>query len=308
MTVPMAELGGEVRSFFLIGAPRCGTTFVAKLLARHPQVCFSKPKEPHVFVREANPLSPREYLHRYHPHLTRAHRVIAEGSPSYLYDPEASRRILDFDPDARFAVCVRNPVEMAPSYHARLVYTLDEDVQDFEEAWSLQAARARGERVPRRCRDARLLQYRAACSLGEQLEGLFARVERERCFVAVFDDLTANPDKVYRDLLDFMGLDHDERTEFAPKNQHREFESPRLQAYLMNPPRPVAALIGVWERHGWGTPRAYRAFQKWLKRSNTRKVARPPLGRGTREMLRATFASDVQKLSDLLGRDLSHWC
>jgi Sulfotransferase family len=35
--------------FFLIGAPRCGTTSLSSYLANNPQVCFSRPKEPHYF-------------------------------------------------------------------------------------------------------------------------------------------------------------------------------------------------------------------------------------------------------------------
>jgi Sulfotransferase family len=35
--------------FFLVGAPRCGTTSLSRYLAANPQVCFSRPKEPHYF-------------------------------------------------------------------------------------------------------------------------------------------------------------------------------------------------------------------------------------------------------------------
>lgn len=296
-----------LQSLFVVGAPRCGTTFVAKLLAHHPQVCFSKPKETHVFVRTRGAVSRHAYLRRYHPHLRAGHRVIAEGSPSSLYDPEALQRILALDPEARFVVCVRNPVEMAPSYHARMLYTLDEEVRDFAEAWSLQPARARGECIPKRCRDPRMLQYGAICRVGAQLERVLGALERERLFVTVFDDLVDEPVKVYRSLLDFAGLDYDGRTAFAPSNQHREFERAWLQSYLMNPPRPIAAWIDAWERRGWGHPGGYRWLRKRLKSWNTHRTVRPPPAPPMRETLRAAFASDVERLSDLLGRDLSHW-
>jgi hypothetical protein len=297
----------RLQALFVVGAPRCGTTFVAKLLARHPKVCFSKPKETHVFVRTRGAVSPPAYLRRYHPHLHAEHRVIAEGSPSSLYSPEALQRILALDPEARFVVCIRNPVEMASSYHARMLYTLDEEVRDFAEAWSLQPARARGERIPKRCRDPRMLQYGAICRIGAQLERMLGALERERLFVTVFDDLVDDPVKIYRGLLDFAGLDYDARTAFTPSNQHREFERAWLQSYLVNPPRPIAAWIDAWERRGWGRPSGYRWLRKRLKSWNTRRTVRPPLAPPMRETLRAAFASDVERLSDLLGRDLSHW-
>ena len=31
-------------------APRCGTTSLARYLASHPDICFSKVKEPHFFA------------------------------------------------------------------------------------------------------------------------------------------------------------------------------------------------------------------------------------------------------------------
>jgi len=53
---------------------------------------------------------------------------------------------------------LRNPLEMVPSYHHRMLYVLEENVRDFEKAWDLQEKRARGKRVPRRCMNGRLLE------------------------------------------------------------------------------------------------------------------------------------------------------
>jgi hypothetical protein len=112
---------------------------------------------------------------------------------------------------------------------------------------------------------------------------------------------------VYRDLLEFIGLDDDGRTEFKPKSAHREFERAWMQAYLMNPPSPIARLLEFWDRRGWEVPGAYRSLRKLVKHRNTREVLRPPLAGPMREMLRTNFASDVQRLSHLLRRDLGHW-
>jgi len=35
-------------------------------------------------------------------------------------------------PAARFLVMARNPLEMLPSWHARVLFTMEEDVVDFE--------------------------------------------------------------------------------------------------------------------------------------------------------------------------------
>jgi hypothetical protein len=299
------------RTAFVVGAPRCGTTFLAKALAAHPQVCFSKPKETHFFVRAWPRLAPErrapELLRRHFRHRAPGHRLLAEGSPSSLYDPDALPRMRAFDPAARFVLAVRDPVEMLASYHARLVYTLDEEQDDLAAAWALQERRARGEALPRRCRDPRLLAYREVCRLGAQVERFLAAAGRERCHVVVYDDLAADPRKVWLRLLEFLGLDDDGRTRFARKNEHRTWRDARLQSWLMNPPAPAAALLAAWERRGLGRPRFVRALRRRLKKRNTRRKQRAPLPPALAAELRAAFAADVERLAAAIGRDLSAW-
>ncbi|HSJ97135.1 MAG TPA: sulfotransferase [Myxococcota bacterium] len=310
-TPASSSSAAPVRAAFVVGAPRCGTTFLAKTLAAHPQVCFSKPKETHFFVRVWPELAPglraRELLRRHFAHRTPAQRLLAEGSPSSLYAPEVAGRMREFDPAARFVIAVRNPVDMLASYHARLLYTLDEDEPDLAAAWALQERRARGDALPRRCRDARLLAYRQVCSLGEQVERFLAAAGAERCHVVVYDDLAGDPRKVYLGLLQFLGLDDDGRTRFRRKNENRSFERAWLQALVMNPPPPLARLLAAWEVRGLGRPRIVRALRRRLKKRNTRRRERAPLPPALRAMLREGFAADVQRLGAAIGRDLSDW-
>ena len=89
-------------SFFVVGAPRCGTTATSKSLARNPHISFSKPKEPHYFLEPFSgrtvEQARREYIGRYHSQLNETHQAIGDGSVSYLYSPDAIRRALEFDP------------------------------------------------------------------------------------------------------------------------------------------------------------------------------------------------------------------
>ena len=90
--------------FFVVGAPRCGTTSFCRYLARNPQIGFSRPKEPHYFARLSEDPSAgdlkRDYLDRCFGHCTDAHRALGEGSVSYLYLPETIARIRRVNPDA----------------------------------------------------------------------------------------------------------------------------------------------------------------------------------------------------------------
>jgi len=298
-----------LRTAFIVGAPRCGTTFLAKALARHGEVCFSKPKETHFFVRDAPGLPPArwqdELLRRHFGHLEGAHRLLVEGSPLSLRDPAAIERLLEFDPETRFVVAIRNPIEMIHSFHARLVYLLDEDERDFERAWALQAERARGERIPKRCRDPRALQYREMASLGTQLARLIERAGRERVHVVVADDAAADPVAAYRHLLAFLGLPDDGRTRFSRKNAHREFRHAWIQTWISNPPRLVAAWLEARQRRGAPRPEWVRDLRRKLKRWNTRRARRAPLAPAMRRQLERELGEEIARLEALVGRSLA---
>lgn len=220
-------------TFFIVGAPRCGTTAISKGLAKHPQICFAKPKETYYFVRELGMadrrFSEEKFIERYFPHRTEAHTELGEGSVSAVYSEDAISRILDFDPDAKFIVTVRNPVDMVYSYHGRMVFLLDEDERDFKRAWRSQDERAAGRALPKRCRDPRLLQYSDVATLSPHIERLFESVGRERCAVVVFEDFIQDPVAVYRYLCDFLQVADDGRTKFKRRNDHRQFNSRFLQ-------------------------------------------------------------------------------
>lgn len=311
--LPAGHPGGpsSLRTCFIVGAPRCGTTFLAKALARHPEVCFSKPKETHFFVRDAAAIAPglwtNEFLSRYFANLDARHTLIAEGSPLQLRDFDTIERIKRFDPEALFVVAVRNPIGMIHSFHSRLVYLLEEDERNFERAWALQAQRARGERIPGRCRDPRSLQYREAASLGTQLERLLKQVGRDRVHVVLHDDIAADRVQAYRSLLAFLGLPDDGRTRLRGRNGHREFRYTWAQSLVTNPPRLVARWLEQRQRQGKSRPEWVRALRRRFKRWNTRRVRREPLATGTRELLRAELATEIDRLEVLLGRDLSSW-
>jgi hypothetical protein len=296
-------------SFFVVGAPRCGTTAVSKALAGNPRISFSKPKEPHYFLEPRPGMSPedlrQQYLSRYHQELTTNHQAVGDGSVSYLYAPDAIRRVLEFDPRAKFIVLVRNPVEMMRSYHSRMLFQLDEDEEDFARAWDLQANRAAGRDIPRRCRDARLLQYGHLGKLGMHLERLFEVAGRERCHVIVFDDFVANPRAVYLGVLEFLGVDDDGQTRFKPKRGTSGFRYRWLQQFVMNPPPWAFRLLAISNSR---MLKRLKNLRKRIKTLNSRDgKQRQILTEEMRARLHDYFAEDVAKLSGLLSRDFSHW-
>ena len=310
----------------IVGAPRCGTTTLAGFLQDHPDVCFSSVKEPHYFSRvDLSELSEdqqrhaveNEYLARYFPHR-RDGMPLAEGSVSYLYAPERMAPMLARWPNAKFVIALRDPLTMIPSLHQRLLYTGDETVADFEKAWSLRYERMRGRGVPASCIDPRMLQYEEAGRLGAYVEAFFRVVGRERCFVVLFDDLSASPAAVYDALLAFLNLAPHPRADFEPKRASRGFRNAWLQRLLKRPPVATRLLLAGAEYRKriqrldrpCATPpwvKAIQSVRMALLRWNRAPAPSARLSPMVRAQICRALADDVFRLSALIGRDLSHW-
>lgn len=300
--------------FFVVGAPRCGTTAFCRYLARNPQICFSRPKEPHYFTRlhqdpSADELR-QDYLDRCFGHCTTEHRALGEGSVSYLYLPDTLERIRRFNPDARFIALVRNPLGMLPSYHLRMRFLLQEDEPDFGKAWALESARARGKRVPKHCLDPRLLMYSQVALLGAQVERLFAIAGRDRSHVIVFDDLVTDTLGVYRRALEFLHVDYDGQKHFERRYESQIYRYRWLQRMLFVPAMHGGKMIDTLQRRGRRynpdgskRPSLIRRVTGW----NKVKAPPAPLTPQMAAVVRETLSPDVRKLSRLLARDLSSW-
>lgn len=293
--------------FFVVGAPKCGTTALCEWLRAHPEIGFSIPKEPHYFATDRPWLrqmtSEAEYLRQAFGHCTPEQRVLGEGSTHYILSEVAVPNILAFNPDARFVAMVRNPIDLVRSMHHQNVYNFIEDVHDFERAWRLQEERAAGRSVPPRCRTLELLQYRHFGLLGEHVGRLVRRAGRERVHVLVFDDFARDPGAAYRGVLAFLGLADDGRREFPVANERR-IQSRWYRALAGRVPTAVdRAVLAARRRLGI----APFGIRRRIADATASPVPRAPLGPALHAELAATFRADVERLSALLERDLGAW-
>jgi len=300
--------------FFIIGAPRCGTTSLSRYLMRHPQVCFSRPKETHYFAQRrglpsADELQ-RDYIDRYFGHRGANESMAGEGSVSYIHLPEAIEHILHFNPGAKFIAMVRNPRSMLPSYHQKMMFLLQENESDFDKAWALQTARAQGRKLPRTCLDPRLLDYTGVASLGAQVQRLFELVGRERAHIIVFDDFVKDTLASYRALLDFLEIDYDGQTEFERRFESQMYRFRWLQYLFFVTATRGGKYVDTLERRR----RKYREdgtirpnLVKRLTKLNKGPKKPTPLSPQMVDILREDLHDDVQLLGELLQRDLMYW-
>lgn len=295
--------------FFLIGAPKCGTTALSEYLRQHPRICFSRPKEPYHFCTDLPGYSPgwtdEEYLRRCFGHCEAASLSAGEGTVFYLYSREAVPRIIEFEPESRFIVMLRNPVDLAHAFHSQLLYPdFSEDVADFRDAWNLQDRRRRGESIPQACRDPRVLQYRDVAAIGSQLSRLLDQVQRERVKIIFFSDFTTHTGDVYRDVLDFLGVPDDHRSSFPRINAAEEHRWRALAQMTQQPPRSLVQCVAWLKRT---LPVERFGVLSRLRSWNSRRKRRPPLDPEFRRELILEFEDEIGLVERICGRRLDHW-
>jgi hypothetical protein len=235
---------------------------------------------------------------------------------SYLYAPDHMRAILRLWPDARFIIAARDPLQLIPSLHQRLLYQGDEVVKDLESAWRMIEARRNGRKVPRSCLDARQLFYDEAARFGKHVGAFFEAVGRDRCHVVLFDDLQSDPRKVHDDLLAFLGLDPAPMPEEKRHRARHGFRIGWLQRLLKRP--PVARTVLAGQQFRKRVADAPQREPSWISRKvmdsrlallrwNRTAAPEPKMSPALAAEIRETLRDDTIAFGRLIGRDLSHW-
>ena len=296
-------------SFFILGAPKCGTTAIAQYLSSHPAVYLSSPKEPHFF--DANYQKGLPAYLRTHYSRWNNEQIAGEATPSYLSVPYVAERIHQDVPGAKLIVILRNPIERAFSswwmFHIRGMEPLD-----FADAIAAEEKLLRTMH-PLDDPNAESLWKHHVESLhaGDTIKiptylynGFYARhIQRyiglfgtHNIKVVFSHQLRDSPDEIVRDLWEFLGVDTD-----APLP---EFES--VNEALGASAKPV-----LWIIKTLGLMRLRHllpaSIRSRLKKGLSWLGGRREMDSKTSAHLGELFEPQICELESLLGEDLSVW-
>src|SRR6185295_1721135 len=289
--VGILEIAMRKPNFFIVGAPRCGTTSMYVYLWQHPEIYFSVHKEPQFFGSDLRPLAgairEEELYLRLFAGAEDQPRV-GEASVWYLFSQKAPYEIKAFAPEGKIIALIRDPVQMAYSLYSLYTRSGNEDLPSFEEALAAEPERRRGRRIPPGAYFPEGLIYTDVARHAAQVERYYAVFGRENVHCVVFDDLVRDTAAVYRRTLEFLGVD------------------PRFAAELdVRKANQWARMQGI--RQLRNTPQAVRSRIQSDHIRLHEDASRRPLSAGLSADLRELFAKDVARLGALLGRDLSAW-
>jgi len=208
----------EPRHAFLVGAQKCGTTTLADMLARHPDIALSEPKEPQYYWSEFG--RGRGWYEARFP-ADGAVRLDASTSytmahPGHLAGEAewpVPARIASDHPQARFVYIVRDPVDRAVSAY-------------WHRTRSGRETRRPEEALTATSRYAAVSRYRAQIALFLRLFDL------DRFLFLTLKDLSADPAATLRRAALHLGVD----PEKAPSEPAR----PANRSYQLSPAAKLA--------------------------------------------------------------------
>lgn len=249
-------------NLFLIGAPKCATTSLTRLFESHPQIQMSSIKEPNYFYTPyGSPMTESEYISLFDVQSSTT-KYRAEGSVWYLQSSEAIQRILDFNPEAKFIVSVRHPVELFVSLHNQKVKSGHEKLLELSDAWNASDRRISGEHYGIEETfnlDPTHMAYKKVCDLKSQLEYLESILPDESFYLTSLEKLTSNPEKEVRLILTWLGLNTKTNLTLPYLNKRSRHRSKKIAAVIEN--------AGILKRNIFGNTNL--GIQNAFRRANS---------------------------------------
>jgi len=211
------------RFFFIVGAPKAGTTWLATSLAEHRDVHLSLVKEPHFFappvpgelpataVTDTNvwpQLAQHKWIHSgwirdpgNYVRLLRAPQgkpVSGEATVAYLHAPEAARNIATRFPDARIIIMIREPIARALS-HFQMDLVAGRTAKRAESVLLSELECRRQGRTA-------TSSYLGRSLYAESLRRYLDVFDREQVLVLRFDDVASAPESVLAQVQQHLGI------------------------------------------------------------------------------------------------------
>jgi Sulfotransferase domain len=268
--------------FIAVGPPRTATTWLHEVLQGH--VCLpADRKETDFFTRFYD--RGIDWYADYFRHCEGGIPV-GELSPMYFASSPARERIARHLPECKIIVSLRDPVERAYSNY-RMLRRIVATKVDFE-----QAATTRGDLIE-------------SSRYGTHLADWFARFGRERVQVLIYDDLESDSQAFLDSICDFIGIP---RFPISSSKVGAE----RVLTVNTQPLSPRLAKLAR-DVVGWFVDRRYHRAANRVRGSRIIRYMLeggdpfPPLDPEVANRLREYYRPEVEKLEQLIGRDLSAW-
>ena len=295
----------------ILGSAKCGTTSLYHYLKQHPDICFSKPKEP-VFFEAEYELGMEYYWQTYFAHWA-GEQVVGEARQRNMYLPFVAERIAQSVPDAKLIIILRNPVERAFShwlgryrsgkeslpFAEAILHDLDRIKQGFNFEGEVGARLWKDSMVPAgspkgKANSALFATYVDSGYYSDQIKRYLKLFNPQQMRILFLDDLVRDPHAVIQSLFDFLGVDASFRAhDIEPQNVTAQ--KPSVRQALFTSDR-------------LSTPQCCAKWRWLLRRLITMKADnRLRMKRSTQRFLSEHYRPYNLDLENITGRSLISW-
>ena len=298
-------MSGRLPDFFLIGAPKAGTSALHAALAQHPRLFMSAVKEPKYYMCGDSPPpsykgpgdahSKQEWVWQRSRYLdlfddAPDDAVAGESTPFYLYNRDARRRIAVDRPDAKLIAVLRDPVDRAYSNWMHLWMDGLEPRADIVEAIRREPERIDNGWAP-------FWHYQGLGMYGRQVQDLFHQFPRERVLLLRYRDLVDDPSGVLDRVFRFLGVETAD-IDNIPSDNTRVFVRAGARAKTIGPVIRAGAAVGQFL-----PPEVWRRVSRPLIAQLHKKgdPARPKLTKSQRHALLEPHLPDITLLEEVTG-------
>ena len=282
--------------FFIVGAPKAGTTSLYHYLNEHPQVEMSSQKEPDYFSDKAINEQGMYYgknrvntLDKYESLFVQKENIVyGEGSVSYLFYDNVAEDIKKYNPNAKIIIMLRNPIERAFS-HYLMDYRLGLISDSFENILAKKSKH----------KNAHLFyqQYIEVSKYAKQIQRYLDFFEKDNILVIDYEDFKKNVSKTVDQVYSFLNIS----AEFAAdiNTKHNTFTMPKNKVI-----RFIYSFVFLRKILTFLFP-IY--LVKNIRVLLFKADKKPELLKETRSQLRIIFNDDIKKLEEVLGKNYSKW-
>lgn len=285
-------------NFFIVGAPRCGTTAMYDYLKAHPDVAMSSYKEPHYFGSDLSGARYEMFRDKHDQYLrlfshANPQQRIGEASVYYLFSKRAAQEIHQYTPEAKIIIMLRHPVSVLESLFTQGQLTGDIPYETLGEMLATTAEMTKFDSS----RHAFLSG--AGVEFADQVQRYMTTFGEENVHIILYEDFRADTAAEYRKTLDFLGVDASFQPEFKIVNARRQVRNPLIHQITSN-----KTLIRIGSKFPLISLPIYRAIKVLNAKPAEKKQTICP---ALRAQLIERFEPNVRQLATIIQRDLSHW-
>lgn len=291
--------------FFIVGAPKCGTTSLYYYLSQHENI-FLPPKERYFFGSDFTFLNGKPSLTHYQSFFKNAqqNQLVGEASVWYLFSKKAAEEIKVYNPNSKIIIMLRQPTDMIYSLHQHQLFNGNENITDFSVALKIQIEREKGNQIPKQlgC-PIEGLQYKQVGKYYEQVKRYFNVFGKENVHIIWFDDFKNSVKTEYEKGCAFLGILPLKNIDLTVKNKSQKALSKGLTKFLKY---RSATAISLAKTLLPSRKLRYKLLDFFWKINSVEKQKKA-LPKNLMQQLDHFFLEDIVSLEKLIGKDLSNW-